>query len=31
MGDTGRATGPNLHFEVLLNDRNVDPLSYVGQ
>jgi murein DD-endopeptidase MepM/ murein hydrolase activator NlpD len=31
MGDTGRATGPNLHFEVLLNDRPVDPLSYVGQ
>jgi murein DD-endopeptidase MepM/ murein hydrolase activator NlpD len=31
MGDTGRATGPNLHFEVLLNDRPVDPLTYVGQ
>jgi murein DD-endopeptidase MepM/ murein hydrolase activator NlpD len=30
MGDTGRATGPNLHFEVLLNDRPVDPLTYVG-
>jgi murein DD-endopeptidase MepM/ murein hydrolase activator NlpD len=30
MGDTGRATGPNLHFEVLLNDRAVDPLSYIG-
>jgi len=29
MGDTGRATGPNLHFEVLLNDRPVDPLTYV--
>ena len=31
MGDTGRATGPNLHFEVLLNDRPVDPLTYVGR
>ena len=31
MGDTGRATGPNLHFEVLLNDKPVDPLTYVGQ
>jgi murein DD-endopeptidase MepM/ murein hydrolase activator NlpD len=31
MGDTGRATGPNLHFEVLLNDKVVDPLSYIGQ
>jgi murein DD-endopeptidase MepM/ murein hydrolase activator NlpD len=30
MGETGRATGPNLHFEVLLNDRPVDPLTYVG-
>jgi murein DD-endopeptidase MepM/ murein hydrolase activator NlpD len=29
MGDTGRATGPNLHFEVLLNDRPVNPLTYV--
>jgi murein DD-endopeptidase MepM/ murein hydrolase activator NlpD len=31
MGDTGRATGPNLHFEVLLNDKPVNPLSYVGK
>ena len=30
MGDTGRATGPNLHFEVLLNDHQVDPLSYIS-
>lgn len=29
MGETGRATGPNLHFEVLLNDKPVDPLTYV--
>lgn len=31
MGDTGRATGPNLHFEVLLNDKPVNPLSYVSK
>jgi murein DD-endopeptidase MepM/ murein hydrolase activator NlpD len=30
MGDTGRATGPNLHFEVLHNGRAVDPLTYVN-
>jgi murein DD-endopeptidase MepM/ murein hydrolase activator NlpD len=31
IGDTGRATGPNLHFEVLLHDKAVDPLTYIGQ
>ncbi len=30
MGDTGRATGPNLHFEVLRNGRVVDPLTYIN-
>jgi murein DD-endopeptidase MepM/ murein hydrolase activator NlpD len=29
MGDTGRATGPNLHFEVLRNGRTVDPLTFI--
>lgn len=29
MGDTGRATGPNLHFEVLRHGRVVDPLSFI--
>jgi len=31
MGSTGRATGPNLHFEVLHNGRVVNPLSYVNE
>lgn len=29
MGDTGRATGPNLHFEVLQDGSAVDPLSFI--
>jgi murein DD-endopeptidase MepM/ murein hydrolase activator NlpD len=29
IGDTGRATGPNLHFEVLHNGRAVNPLTYI--
>lgn len=29
IGDTGRATGPNLHFEVLHNGQAVNPLSYI--
>ncbi len=31
MGSTGRATGPNLHFEVLLNSRVVNPLQYIQE
>ncbi len=29
MGETGRATGPNLHLELLRNGRVVDPPTYI--
>src|SRR5579863_3401140 len=31
MGSTGRSTGPHVHFEVLRNGRQVDPLSFIGR
>jgi murein DD-endopeptidase MepM/ murein hydrolase activator NlpD len=31
MGDTGRATGPNLHFEVLHQGKQVNPVSFIRQ
>ncbi len=29
MGSTGRSTGPHVHFEVLRNDRQIDPVAFV--
>ena len=31
MGRTGRATGPNLHFEVLKNGQRVNPVTFIRQ
>ena len=30
VGSTGRSTGPHVHFEVLKNGRQIDPLTFIG-
>jgi murein DD-endopeptidase MepM/ murein hydrolase activator NlpD len=31
VGSTGRSTGPHLHFEVLKDGRQIDPMAFVGR
>ena len=30
LGTSGRSTGPHLHLEILKNNKNIDPLVFLG-
>lgn len=30
LGSSGRSTGPHLHYEILVNGKNVDPIKFVN-
>jgi murein DD-endopeptidase MepM/ murein hydrolase activator NlpD len=31
VGSTGKSTGPHLHFEIIENDRQIDPLDFIAK